>query len=124
MFVKPREKYWLDRARRARTQAEQMVSDDAKRQLMEIAAGYLRLAKYVQERSSRNNQGDQQFLDSGFGPDLPWMVITSPRLSLALQAHQSTCAQPACCRLSQARSRRTSKVNVDRYSILHWRPCL
>jgi hypothetical protein len=46
--------YWLERAEEARIHAEHMVDPEAKRQTLEIAAGYRRLAKYVQERSSRN----------------------------------------------------------------------
>ena len=47
------DQYWLDKAEEARMQAEYMVDPDAKRQILEIAAGYQRLARYAQERASR-----------------------------------------------------------------------
>jgi len=47
------EEYWLVRAREAYAQAEQLTYPDAKRIMLEIAAGYQRLAHSTQERTGR-----------------------------------------------------------------------
>jgi hypothetical protein len=47
------ETYWLDRARKAHAQAERMANPEARRIMLEIAAGYQRLAQYAEERTGR-----------------------------------------------------------------------
>ena len=47
------EDYWLERAREAYALAEQMAYPEAKRQMLEIAASYQRLAQSTQERTGR-----------------------------------------------------------------------
>jgi hypothetical protein len=47
------EEYWLERARDAYAQAEQLAYPEAKRIMLEIAAGYQRLAHSTQERTGR-----------------------------------------------------------------------
>jgi hypothetical protein len=49
----PDEREWLERAREARLQADQLTTPDAKRIMLEIAAGYQRLAQYAEERTGR-----------------------------------------------------------------------
>jgi hypothetical protein len=44
------ERDWLERAREARFQADQLTTPDAKRIMLEIAACYQRLAQYAEER--------------------------------------------------------------------------
>jgi len=44
--------YWLDRAEEARLQAEDMTHPPAKREMLQVAAGYGRLAQYAQERTA------------------------------------------------------------------------
>jgi len=45
------EKYWLERAREAGAQADLMTQPEAKRMMLEIAAGYQRLAQMTEERT-------------------------------------------------------------------------
>jgi hypothetical protein len=47
------EEYWLERARDARIQADQLTTPEAKRIMLEIAAGYQRLAQSAEERTGR-----------------------------------------------------------------------
>jgi hypothetical protein len=47
------EDYWLGRAREAYALAEQLAYPEAKRQMLEIAASYQRLAQSAQERTGR-----------------------------------------------------------------------
>jgi hypothetical protein len=47
------EKYWLDRAREAHAQAERTTDPEARRIMLEVAAGYQRLAQYAEERTGR-----------------------------------------------------------------------
>jgi hypothetical protein len=47
----PDQKYWLELAREACAQAERMTPRDAKRMMLEIAAGYQRLAQFTEERT-------------------------------------------------------------------------
>jgi hypothetical protein len=47
------EQYWLDRAREACVQAERMTNPEARRIMLEIAAGYQRLAQFAEERTER-----------------------------------------------------------------------
>ena len=47
------EQYWLERAREARLQADQLTTPGAKRVMLEIAAGYQRLAQSAEERTGR-----------------------------------------------------------------------
>jgi hypothetical protein len=47
------EEYWLERAREALSQAESLVHPEAKRLMLEIAAGYQRLAQLTEERTGR-----------------------------------------------------------------------
>jgi hypothetical protein len=49
----PDERDWLERAREARLQADQLTTPDAKRIMLEIAASYQRLAQYAEERTGR-----------------------------------------------------------------------
>jgi hypothetical protein len=42
--------HWLDRANEARIQAEQMRDPDARRELLHIVAGYIRMAVLATER--------------------------------------------------------------------------
>jgi hypothetical protein len=51
-------KYWLDRAEEAAIQAEHMVDPNARRQMLEIAAGYRRLAKYADQRTGGRKRRD------------------------------------------------------------------
>ena len=54
MLFKPiDEDYWLERAREAYALAGQMAFPEAKRQMLEIAAGYQRLAQTTEERTGR-----------------------------------------------------------------------
>ena len=48
------EEYWLERAREAYAQAEHMVHPEAMRLMLEIAAGYQRLAQATYERNRRS----------------------------------------------------------------------
>jgi hypothetical protein len=43
-------RYWLDRADRARYVAESMTDPELKRMMLDVAAGYERLAKRAEER--------------------------------------------------------------------------
>ena len=45
--------YLLDRAEEARLQAEEMTNQIAKHEMLQIAAGYRRLAKHAEERTAR-----------------------------------------------------------------------
>jgi hypothetical protein len=45
--------YWQDRAEEARLQAEEMTHPPARREMLQIAAGYRRLAEHAQERTAR-----------------------------------------------------------------------
>jgi len=47
------EEYWLERAREAYALVGQMAYPEAKRQMLEIAATYQRLAQSTQERNGR-----------------------------------------------------------------------
>jgi hypothetical protein len=47
------ETYWLERAREACAQANRMTVPEAKRLMLEIAAGYQRLAQFTEERTGR-----------------------------------------------------------------------
>jgi hypothetical protein len=49
----PDEEYWLKRAREAYAQAGRMTHPEAKRMMLEIAAGYQRLAQSTEERTGR-----------------------------------------------------------------------
>jgi hypothetical protein len=49
----PDEPDWLERAREVRLQADQLTTPDAKRIMLQIAAGYQRLAQYAEERTGR-----------------------------------------------------------------------
>ncbi len=44
-------RYWLARAEDARRQAEEMTHPPARREMLQIAAGYHRLAKHAEERA-------------------------------------------------------------------------
>jgi len=48
------EKYWLERAREACAQADLMTHPEARRMMLEIAAGYQRLAQMTEERTGRS----------------------------------------------------------------------
>ena len=50
--------YWLDRAEEARLQAEEMTHPPAKREMLQIAAGYRRLAQHAEERTARKKSRD------------------------------------------------------------------
>ena len=45
--------YLLDRAEEARLQAEEMTNPFAKHEMLQIAAGYRRLARHAEERTAR-----------------------------------------------------------------------
>jgi hypothetical protein len=47
--------YWLDRAEEARLHAEEMTHPPAKREMLQIAAGYQRLAQHAEEGTARKN---------------------------------------------------------------------
>jgi hypothetical protein len=47
------EQYWLERAKEARLQADQLTTPHARRIMLEIAAGYQRLAQSAEERTGR-----------------------------------------------------------------------
>jgi hypothetical protein len=49
----PDEEYWLERAREALSEAEHLAHPEAKRMMLEIAAGYQRLAQSTEERTGR-----------------------------------------------------------------------
>ena len=44
--------YWLERAKYARSAAESMTDPELKRMMLEVVAGYERLAKRAEERKS------------------------------------------------------------------------
>ncbi len=44
-------RYWLARAEDARRQAEEMTHAPAGREILQVAAGYHRLAKHAEERA-------------------------------------------------------------------------
>src|SRR5262249_31412234 len=46
--------HWLNRAEEARVQAEQMTSAETKRQMLEIAAGYLKMAENAEARGRQD----------------------------------------------------------------------
>jgi hypothetical protein len=48
------DEFWLERAKDALTQADRMTQPEAKRMMLEIAAGYQRLAQLTEERTGRN----------------------------------------------------------------------
>jgi hypothetical protein len=48
----PNEAYWLECAKEAREQADKLIHPEARRVMMEIAAGYQRLAHYTEERTA------------------------------------------------------------------------
>ena len=50
------EQYWLERAEEAYTQARRLTHSEAKRVMLEIAAGYQRLAQLTEERTGRQKQ--------------------------------------------------------------------
>jgi hypothetical protein len=52
-FQKGAAQYWLDRAEEAHLQAEEMTHPPAKREMLQIAAGYRRLANHAEERTAR-----------------------------------------------------------------------
>jgi hypothetical protein len=45
-------RYWLARAEDARRQAQEMTHPPAKREMLQVAAGYHRLAKRAEERTT------------------------------------------------------------------------
>jgi hypothetical protein len=45
--------YWLKRAEEARAQARDMVTPEARREMLLIAAGYQRLAEHAERTSGR-----------------------------------------------------------------------
>jgi hypothetical protein len=50
----PDEQYWRERAEEAYAQADRMTHREARRMMLEIAAGYQRLAQLAEERSGRS----------------------------------------------------------------------
>jgi hypothetical protein len=44
--------YWLDRAEEARLQAEEMSYADSRREMLQIAAAYRKLARHAEERTA------------------------------------------------------------------------
>ena len=44
--------YWLDRAEEARLQAEEMTYADSRREMLQIAAAYRKLARHAEERTA------------------------------------------------------------------------
>ena len=44
--------YWLDRAEEARLQAEEMAYADSRREMLQIAAAYRKLARHADERTA------------------------------------------------------------------------
>jgi hypothetical protein len=48
---------WLDHAKEALAQADRMTQPEAKRMMLEIAAGYQRLAQLTEERTGRKKSG-------------------------------------------------------------------
>jgi hypothetical protein len=49
----PDAQYWRERAEEAYVQADRMTHTEAKRMMLEIAAGYQRLAQLTEERTGR-----------------------------------------------------------------------
>jgi hypothetical protein len=47
---------WLERANQARIEAEQMVDPRARRELLQIVAGYIRMAVLATERRDRGER--------------------------------------------------------------------
>jgi len=45
--------YWIERAREAQAAAEQLTTPQAKRIMLEVAAGYQRMAQFTEERTGR-----------------------------------------------------------------------
>ena len=54
------EEYWLERAREAYAHAGRMVHPEAKQMMLEIAAGYQRLAQSTEERTGRQKLGSSR----------------------------------------------------------------
>jgi len=54
---RPNDEHWLDRAKEAFTQADRLTHPEAKRMMLEIAAGYQRLAQLTEERTGRKKPG-------------------------------------------------------------------
>jgi hypothetical protein len=56
----PDETYWRERAREAVALADRMTHPQAKRIMMEIAAGYQRLGQMTEERTGRIKAGGRR----------------------------------------------------------------
>jgi hypothetical protein len=56
----PDETYWRERAHEALALADRMTHPQAKRVLMEVAAGYQRLAQIMEERTGRMKPGGRR----------------------------------------------------------------
>jgi hypothetical protein len=48
--------YWLDRAEEARLLADEMIYPDLRCEMLNVAAGYRRLAEHALERTARTKQ--------------------------------------------------------------------
>jgi hypothetical protein len=48
--------YWLERANETRIAAGQMIDPDARRELLQIVAGYIRMAALATERRDRGQR--------------------------------------------------------------------
>ena len=51
--------YWLNRAREARAQARDMITPEARREMLLIAAGYQRLAEHAERTAGRKSPQSQ-----------------------------------------------------------------
>jgi RNA polymerase sigma-70 factor (ECF subfamily) len=67
--------YWLNRAEEARAQAKRMITPEARREMLLIAAGYQRLAEHADRTASRKSPPNAD----GFREQ---MIALLPRLSV------------------------------------------
>ena len=52
----PDKEHWMERAREAYSEAQELTRPEAKQLMLEIAAGYQRLAQLADERTARQKK--------------------------------------------------------------------
>jgi hypothetical protein len=57
-FARHEPEYWRDLAEEARTHVMAMITHEAKRELLAIAAAYVRLAEHVERAAGRKPHSD------------------------------------------------------------------
>jgi RNA polymerase sigma-70 factor, ECF subfamily len=103
MQIRPHEpEYWLDRAAEARAQAKDMITPEARREMLLIAAGYQRVAEHAERTAGKKSPPNaDDFREQ--------MIALLPRLSvfaLCLMGNleqsddlvQETCARALACK--------------------------